>query len=54
MKPIYFFEIFSSESHSDLQLSGRLIILPKFPYNDVREHLSSWIFWSFCSMFGRS
>ena len=51
MKPIYFFEIFSSESHPDPQLSGRLLILSKFPHNDVREHLSSWMFWSFCSMF---
>ena len=51
MKPIYFFEIFSSESHLELQLCGSPSILSKFPHNDVREHLSSWIFWSFCSMF---
>ena len=44
MKPIYFFEIFSSESHLDLQLYGRPSILSKFPHNDVREHLRSWIF----------
>ena len=50
-KPIYFFEIFSSWPHLNLQLSGRLLILSKFPYNDVRRHLSSWMFWSFCSMF---
>ena len=32
-----FFEFFSSESHLNLQLSGRPLILSKFPYNDVHQ-----------------